>query len=59
MKHTEEAAIDKEQDAEAFFAEPLKLPRLKKAKLRADEGYLPHIVFDQNLKRWILKIDNT
>ncbi len=59
MKQIRKDAVDKESDPEVFFTKPLKLPRLKKAQLRADEGFLPHIVYNQDLRRWILKIDNT
>ncbi len=57
MKELPKITADKEEKAELFFTTPLKLPRLKRSRLKSKEGYCPHIVFDENIGRWILKTD--
>jgi hypothetical protein len=57
MKEPQEITTDKQEEDKPFFTAPFKLPKLKRSSLKSDKGYCPHIVFDQNLGRWILKTD--
>ena len=55
MKTSPNNTVDKAEKNKQFFTAPLKLPRVKRAILRSRKGYTPHIVFNEDLGRWILK----
>ena len=59
MKDTPKIPPEEGEEAEPYFTEPLKLRPVKRAILRSKEGHTPHIVFNENLGRWILKIDES
>ncbi len=57
MKGSPKNAPDENAKAKPVFTSPLKLSRMKRANLKSGKGSVPHIIFNDNLGRWILKTD--